>query len=299
MAYTRLEDDGYAGYKAVKQEIMNVGGWYFPSTSRKWSMDISRINYESTNDEQGIWAWRSLLKYDAKILQSITLSLGTGIEDLGSGRSATPLFYGLITGEVADELRAALSVKQDVTPDTLASLTRNIKRRDYKVELVFNLFPRVVLGGYYDFIDYSDSNRTENSNFQASYIILPEPTLLKVSYNYDFYDSREGQNPGLPADDGFALDDHPYWSPQDYWTTRFSLYFKHQLSNDALARGIPSYYTIEYSLGYDSVDNDLHELKSSLNFEIAKKYTLGGLYGYVDTGVYQHHEIFLTLMYRW
>ncbi|MEN8233241.1 MAG: hypothetical protein ABFR35_11285, partial [Thermodesulfobacteriota bacterium] len=130
-------------------------------------------------------------------------------------------------------------------------------------------------------------------------IFLPEPTLVKISYNYDFYDSKEGQKPGPPADDGFAPDDHPYWSPQDYWITRFSFYFKHQLSNDALARGIPSYYTIEYSLGYDSDDNDLHEFKGSLNFEIAKNYILGASYGYVDLDVYQHHKTFLSVMYRW
>ncbi|MFC1843374.1 tetratricopeptide repeat protein [Thermodesulfobacteriota bacterium] len=300
LTYTVEEDDGWAGYKAVKQEVMNVGGWYFPDTSRKWSLDIARINYESTNDEQGVRAWRSLLKYDAKIFQAVTLSLGGGIEDLGNGQGTTPLFYGLIKGEIADEIRAVLSVKQDVTPDTLASLTRNIKKRDYKFELVFNLFPRIVLGGYHDFIDYSDSNWTKNTNFRASYIFLPEPTLLEISYNYDFYDSRDGQNQAqAPAADGFALNDHPYWSPQAYWITRFSFNFKHQLSNDALARGIPSYYTIEYSLGYDSYDNDLHELKGSFNIEIAKKYILGASYGYVDMDVFQHHETYLTIMYRW
>ena len=81
--------------------------------------------------------------------------------------------------------------------------------------------------------------------------------------------------------------------------TKFSLYFKHQLSNDALARGIPSYYTIEYSLGYDRYDHDLHEFKSSLNIEILKHYTLAASYEYVDLDVYRGNEAFLTLMYRW
>ncbi|MEK6198227.1 MAG: hypothetical protein N2B58_08645, partial [Desulfobacterales bacterium] len=83
------------------------------------------------------------------------------------------------------------------------------------------------------------------------------------------------------------------------WITRFSFYLKHQLSNDALARGIPSYYTIEYSLGYDSDDNDLHELKGSFNIEIAKNYILGVSYGYVDLDVYEHHKTFVSVMYRW
>jgi tetratricopeptide (TPR) repeat protein len=299
LSYTIQEDDGWDGYMAVKQEIMKGGGWYFQSTNQKWSLDLARINYESTDDEQSVWAWRTMLTYDAKIFQALSLSLGGGIEDLGSGYSTSPLFCGMITGEIADEVRAVFSVKQDVTADTLASLTRVIKRRDYKIELMFDLFPRIVLGGYHDFIDYSDSNWTKKSTFWASYIFLPEPTLLQISYNYDYYDSKEGQKPGVPAGDGFALNDHPYWSPQDYWITRFTFYLKHQLSNDALARGIPSYYALEYSLGYDSYDNDLHELKGSLNIEIANNYILAASYGYVDLDVYQHHETFLSVMYRW
>ena len=299
LAYTIQEDDGWDGYMAVKQKIVEGGGWYFQSINQKWSLDLARIDYESTDDDQSVWAWRTMLTYDAKISQALSLSLAGGFEDIGSGYSTTPLFYGVITGKIADEMRAVFSVKQDVTADTIASLKRNIKRRDYKIEFLFDFFPRIVLGGYYDFIDYSDSNWTKNSTFWASYIFLPEPTLVKISYNYDFYDSKEGQKPGLPAGDGFAPDDHPYWSPQDYWITRFSFYFKHQLSNDALARGIPSYYTIEYTLGYDSDDNDLHEFKGGINFEIAKNYTLAASYGYVDLDVYQHNKIFLSVMYRW
>ena len=299
LSYINQEDDGWNGYKAVKQEMVKGGGWYYQSTIQKWSLDLARIDYESTNDEQNILAWRTTLAYDAKISQTLSLCLGGGIEYLEGGYSNTPLFYGVITGKIADELRTVFSLKQDVTPDTIASLKRNIIRRDYKIELVLDLLPRIVLGGYYDYIDYSDSNWTKNSTFWASYIFLPEPTLLKISYNYDFYDSKEGQNPGVPSGDGFAPDDHPYWSPLDYWITKFSFYFKHQLSNDALARGIPSYYTIEYSLGYDSYDNDLHELKGSFNIEVAKNYILGASYGYLDQDVYQHHEASLTIKYRW
>jgi hypothetical protein len=133
---------------------------------------------------------------------------------------------------------------------------------------------------------------------RTSYIVLPEPTLLKITYNYDFYDSYEGQKPGVPEDDGFAPDDHPYWSPVNYWITRFSFYFKHQLSDDTLARGVPSYYTLEYSLGYDSEDNDLHELKGSFNIEISRNYILSASYGFLNLDVYKHEEAFVTLMYR-
>ncbi len=298
LSFIMLDDDGWNGYKGVRQEIVKGGVNYHQTTKEDWNLDIARINYESTRDNQNIRSWRTMLSYDAKLSQAFGMTLGGGFEVLDSGYDDTPIFYGAVTGKIADEMRAVFSARQDVVVDTVASLKRNIKRRDYKIELMFDLFPRLLLGGYYDFINYSDSNWINNYTFWASYIFLPEPTLLKISYNYDFYDSREGQKPGVPLDDGFAPGDHPYWSPLNYWITRFSLYFRHQLSNDTLARGVPSYYTIEYSLGYDSDDNDLHELKGSFNVEIAKNYIVSASYGYVDVDVYQHEEALLSLMYR-
>ena len=196
--------------------------------------------------------WRTMLNYEAKLSQSFGLALGGGMEKLESPYDETPLLFSAVTAKLADEMRAVLSAKQEVVTDTIASLKRNIKRRDYKIDLIFDLFPRLLLGGHYDHMEYSDNNWTNNYTFWASYILLPEPTSLKISYNYDFYNSRDGQMPGEPSDDGFAPDDHPYWSPINYWITTFSFYFKRQLSNDTLARGVPSYYTIEYSLGYDA-----------------------------------------------
>ncbi|MBW2484080.1 MAG: tetratricopeptide repeat protein, partial [Deltaproteobacteria bacterium] len=298
LAYTVQDDDGWEGYKAVRQETVK-GGWnYYQSSSQRWGIDVARNDYESTRDEQNLSGWRTMLTYDLKLSQVLRLSLGGGFEKLTSDYDDTFLFSGAFTGKIADEMRAVFSVKQDVVADTIASLKRNIKKRDYKIEFLFDLFPRLLLGGYFNYMEYSDSNWTNNYTFWASYVVLPEPTLMKFSYRYDLYDSREGYKPGVPSDDGFAPDDHPYWSPLNYWITRFSFYFKHQLSNDALARGVPSYYTIEYSLGYDSEENDLHELKGSFNFEIARNYTVSASYGYLDLDVYQQTEAFLSLMYR-
>ena len=132
----------------------------------------------------------------------------------------------------------------------------------------------------------------------ASYIILPEPALLKINYSYDYYDSNEGPNPGVPSDDGFAPDDHPYWCPVNYWVTRFSFYLRNQFSHDTLARGTPSYYTLEYSVGYDAENNDVHEFKGSFNVEIAKHYTLSASYAYLDMNAYMHKEALMSVMYR-
>lgn len=298
LAYQVKEEDGWDGYKAIRQETVK-GNWkYYQSTNQQWNFEIARNFYESTNDAQSINSWRTMVSYGHKLSHSLDLSFGGGVERIDKIYDDTPLFFGSVTGKIADEMRAVFSIRQDVVTDTIASLKRNIKQRDYKIEVMFDLFPRLLLGGYFDFVNFSDSNWTNNYTFWASYILLPEPTLIKINYNYDLHDSREGKKPGPPLEDGFGFTDHPYWSPVDYWVTRFSVNLKHQLSNDALARGVPSYYTVEYSLGYDSDDNDLHELKGSFNFEIAENYTISASFNYYDLGVYQQEELKLSVMYR-
>jgi tetratricopeptide (TPR) repeat protein len=300
LAYVMQEDDGYDGYKAIRKKAADLTGWYSDSSSNDWSLNLQRIKYNSTNNDQDIKSWRAMLNIESKLSQAFQLKFGTGFENLEDGYDTTPLFYAAIIGKLRDEMRATLSFRQDVTADTIDSLTRDIILREYKIDFLFDLLPRVLMGGDYQYSDYSDSNWTNKYTFWSSYLFIPEPTLLKFSYKFDYYDSGEGQLSPLPPDKfGFAPNDHPYWAPIDYWITRFSLFFKHQISNDTLARGVPSYYTLEYSLGYDSDDNDLHEIKGSVSLELYKHFTINASYGYSDLDVYNHEEAHLSAIYSW
>ena len=300
LAYIMQEDDGWDGYMAIRKKAAAVTGWYSDSSSNDWSLNLQRIQYDSTNSSQDVKSWRAMLNVESKLSQAFHLSFGAGVENLEDGYDSTPLFYGAIIGKLRDEMRTTLSFRQDVTADTITSLTRDITLREYKIDFLFDLMPRVLMGGDFQYSDYSDSNWTNKYTFWSSYLFSPEPTLLKASYKFDYYDSNEGALSPLPPDEfPFAPNDHPYWAPTDYWITRFSFYFKHQISNDALARGVPSYYTLEYSLGYDSDDNDLHEVKGSISVELFKHLTLNASYGYLDQDVYNHEEANLSAMYRW
>jgi hypothetical protein len=298
LAYAMNDNDGWLGYRAVHMESLRGSGRYYRTSNQEWNLDLAGIDYESTRDDQSLRSRRAMVTYDARLSQAFNLTLGGGVEKPESGYDETILYYGALTGKLADEMRAVFSIRHDVVADTIASLKRNITRRDYKLEFTFDLFPRLLLGGHYDFTNYSDNNWTNNYTFWASYVLLPEPTLMKITYRYDFYDSREGIKPGEPLEDGFGAEDHPYWSPLNYWVTRFSFFFKYHLSGDTLARGIPSYCTVEYSLGYDTGDNDLHEIKTSFNIELAKNYTISASYGYLDLDIYQIKETLLSVMYR-
>jgi tetratricopeptide (TPR) repeat protein len=300
VGYLMQEDDGWDGYKAIKKNAAEVTGWYSDSSSNDWSLNLQRIKYDSTNNGMDVKSLRAMLKVESKLTQAFQLKFGAGFEKLEDGHDTTPLFYAAVIGKLRDEMRTTLSFKQDVTADTITSLFRDITLREYKIDFLFDLLPRVLMGGDLQYLDYSDSNWTNKYTVWSSYLFIPEPTLLKLSYKFDYYDSKEGALSPLPPDRfGFVPNDHPYWAPIDYWITRFSFYFKHQISNDTLARGVPSYYTFEYSLGYDSDDNDLQEVKGSISMELFKHLTINASYGYSDLDVYNHEEARLSAMYRW
>ena len=146
---------------------------------------------------------------------------------------------------------------------------------------------------------FEDGNRTDSYNLWSSYIFFFDPTYFRFKFNYTFADSRYGPNPGPPLDDGFGADDHPYWSPQNYWLSEFSQYFRHQLASDTLGRGVPKYYTVEYTWGYDANDDDLQSLATSLFLEVTQNVILQGSAALSSLGTYQSKELFFSAAYRW
>jgi hypothetical protein len=170
----------------------------------------------------------------------------------------------------------------------------------YSGGIAFDLFPRLLAGGDCRYIKYSDDNELDGYNFWISSILFTEPTYLELTYSYDFQDTSEGKKPGgIMLDDGFAENDHPYWSPGDYWYNRFRLYFKHMLSGDALKRGTPTYYTAEYLIDYDTNGHIIQKIKGELFVEITPHIMLESRAEIVSSDEIRNREFFVSAIYRW
>lgn len=297
--YGFQKEEGRDGYKNIRKEKGELALWYSPHLHHEIDASVSRNNYQTAEKDNKVKSTRAFLGYKTDVSDRLALSLGGGVEALDNGYSDTALFNCILSGKFGDKLDGSLGFTRDVVDDTPASLTRHIVQQDITAAVSVNLFSRLLLGGEYEFTDYSDDNETSGYELSAAYILFKDPTYLKFSYTYDFKDSQEGAAPGIPSDDGFAKKDHPYWAPVNYWTNRFSLYFKHQLSDNILGRGVPRYYSAKYSVEYDSNGYAIQTWDGGFFVEWTPNIIIEASAAVTSSQVYRNKEVSFSLICRW
>jgi hypothetical protein len=117
---------------------------------------------------------------------------------------------------------------------------------------------------------------------------------------YDFQDARESnQEGGILLADGFSAEDHPYWSPKNYWENSFGIYWKQYLFSEILEKEAPSYYTVEYRIDYDSTGHERQSLKGGFSMELNTHFILESAIEFISSDNYRASDLSLTAVYRW
>lgn len=300
MTYRSLREEGRGGYKAMQQERLGLSHRHTAGLQQELTADLARIKYHATDGDSTVKANRAEASYARRLFSGLTLTAGGGVSSLENGGDDTILARCSVAGDLGDRLWSSLSFERDVVEDTVASLTRAIVQEAVSAELGVDLLPRLQVGGGYGYTGYSDNNWTQGYDFWASYILITDPTLLQVSYTYDFKDSLEAPRlDGPELADGFAQEDHPYWAPRSYWQKRFKVFFRHQLGDDPYGREAARYYTAAYTMTYDSLGYPLQtwegsffvEWLPSVLFQASAKVTTGQ--------EYRSRNLFFSLIHRW
>jgi tetratricopeptide (TPR) repeat protein len=299
LRFAMREDDGWDNYKALREKKLEAVLQFSPLNNHKIRVTGSRKIYQSTASDLSVNSNRFVGRYSLRFNNSWKISLAGGVESLDDKKGDTALWAGELSGNIYDNLWGRVSYKRDSVTDTVASLTRNIIQQKTSVSLYSDVIPRLNVGGEYGFIDYSDNNHMIQYEVMAAYTLFYEPTLLEFSFRYNVQDSDRSTMAGPVLPDGFSMNDHPYWSPAYYWLNTFSLYFKHQLSDDSLDRGVGRYYTVKYSLGYDSRGYDLQALEGSFFVELNKHIILEASADIQSLKSFQSKKIQLTATARW
>ncbi|MDA8160515.1 MAG: tetratricopeptide repeat protein [Desulfobacteraceae bacterium] len=298
--YGYQNDAGHNGYLDRAKDWEELSFWEGGKARQEGELRVSRRNYRADSTDDVVRANRAEGSYSVSLLNNVTMHGGGGVESQETGGANTLLLNAGLTGKVGDGLTGALAFDQDVVDDTTASLRRRIHRQDLKGDLTLDPLPRLSLGGGYLFRDYSDNNWTTGYDLRSSYLLFDEPTLLKLTYSYDFKDSRQGGSPGLPlASDGFSANDHPYWAPKSYWLNLVGLYFKHSLTANALERAAPQYYTLEYALGHDANGYAVQSAKAGLYAELNPRYLLAAQGELTNSEDFRRQAYQVSLIYRW
>jgi len=299
LGYGYLKEEGREGYKAIRKSWEGASLQSSPYLQHNLEMNLARLNYQDPGGNGKIRGTRALVSYAANVNEQLLVRGGAGAELLGNGQPDTTLLEMAAEGRLGDRLTGILSYGRDVKHDTLASLGRNIVQQDYKADFVLDMVRSVQAGGGYLHSDYSDDNTTRGYDLWAAYLLFFDPALLKFSYTYDFKDTAEARGGGPLLSDGFAALDHPYWTPINYWQNRFSVYFKHQLSDDQFRRGVPRYYDLEYIVVYDEMGYAMQTWKGGFFVECVPQVILAATTELTSGQEYRAKEFFLSAVYRW
>ncbi len=299
-AYRYATEDGWDGYQSIRKHAFDTGAWASMQPGNDVEVTLSTIGYSSADADDSMRSQRAFVSFDKNLLDRFDLTLGGGVESLDGDYADAGLIECGLKGRVSDRLRGEVSYERDVVDDTVASLSRAIMAENLRAGLFLGILPRLLTGGDYDYTTYSDGNNMMGYSFWASYILLPDPTSLQVRFNYRFMDTEEGGNDRGPLlDDGFAADDHPYWTPRNYWKNGYAVLWTHKLSADTLERGTPSYYSAEYLVEYDANGHMLQTVRGGFSLELSNNWMLESAARLVLSDEYRAKDLSLSAVYRW
>ncbi|MHB1183251.1 MAG: tetratricopeptide repeat protein [Desulfobulbia bacterium] len=299
LGYGYLREEGREGYKAIRKSWEGASLQYSPYLQHDVAVDLARLDYQDPGGTGKIRGNRAFVSYAANINEQLLLRGGAGAELLENSQPDTALVELAAEGRLGDRLTGILSYGRDVKHDTLASLSRNIVQQDYRADFVVDMVPSVQAGGGYLYTDFSDNNTMKGYDVWAAYLLFFDPAFLKFCYTYDFKDTVSGRGDGVLLADGFGASDHPYWTPMNYWQNRFSLYFRHQLSDDQFRRGVPRYYDLEYAVVYDEMGYAMQTWKGGFFVEYAPQVIFSATTELTSGPDYRAKEFFLSAIYRW
>jgi tetratricopeptide (TPR) repeat protein len=309
-------DSGYSslsgrnGYQDIQQSRGGGSFWMLPTLRQELDMSWSTLHAISEDTDQALWRNRFLTTYSFYPHSNIDFITKVGADRpndykpddayASSSYDITPLYHLEMRGRIGDELYGFARLKQEVVDDTVQALEQGVRKRDLEGGVKVDLLPRLFCGGEYLFREYSDANHQNRYYVWASYLVHSEPTLLQVTYGQELLHNAEG-NMGrdFSYENGFAPGDHPYWSPKEYWQNSISVHFEHQLSADVLGRSAPSYYTLDYSFGYEEGGYDSHTFGGDIFLEMSRHFLVSSSFDMVQGGQVVRKDIALSLVYRW
>lgn len=291
---------GRDGYYDKRQRTGGIQAWFMPSLKHEFLLDMRRVYSQSDTVDQDLWYNQVKADLTWSPVYDLDFLFGIG-ENFGDGESGKTFLYNLrVNGRIGDMVQGYLGLSEDSVDDSVESLVRAISKKEYKAGVNLDLLPRLFVGSNYLFTEYSDGNHQNRYELWSSYILHSEPTLLKLRYGYEFsHNDDSNKNRDFSFTSGFSPFDHPYWSPKEYWQSLFTVFFEHQLAEDVLGRGAPSYYSLEYSFGYEIGGYGNHEVKADIFLEMNRHFLLNTSLDYSNGSEQKKFDFLFSIIYRW
>ncbi len=317
--YSTLEKEGRDGLIDLVKTSAGTGFKYNPSLSSEIYLEFDEINYSESSGDESLRG-RDISgrgRYDFNDRSSV--NLGLGIHMMDSGISSTHL-YDLRLDHGFDEILSGyIQYEQRVIDDTLAALEQALNTGSITAGMLIEGTTGVNIGGEYRRLWYDENNDQDRLYFWSSYSFFSEYNTFQVKYSYEtlnnsqsnFYIVETIADPVIDADTGELLTDVtetvtttvdaqiPYWSPGGYWQHQLTFSVRHLLSQFEGFEKAPSYYALDFSVGYESEENFTYSGKFDIFLEMNTHFLLKGELLYSNSDDYSEQKAAASLMYRW
>ena len=294
-----IEKEGRGGYVDILRKSQGSSFWFMPGLNKETSVDYKRNAYSDSSDLETLRGHRLVGAYSQNLFTDTDLLLRIGAESLDQD-DTTALAGFEVTHRLDDLLKGYISFDQDRVYDTLAALESGIYVQEYEIGLVAETTGGVVLGTDFQRRRFSDDNSQNHIHLWSAYNIYSETTTFKFQYNYKAIDSSIGN---FPSNVEFGSADFPtgppYWSPGSYQEHLGTVSFQHLLKSYSLTKGTPSFYAVDYSIGYETDQIISHKAGFEIFLELSSHFLLKGNLTYTTSTEYEQKGALVSLIYRW
>lgn len=294
-----VEKEGRNGYIDTLRTSQGGTLWMMPDFNKEISLEYRRNSYTDSKDVDTIRGHRGEGSYSRDLPADFDLQLRAGAESLDDFET-TAIAGARLNSRLDEYVKGYVLFDQNAVYDTLAALRQGIYLQDYEAGLIVETPKGIALGADYRRRRYSDDNSQNQFHLWSGYAIYAEATTFKLQYDYRLIDNSEASTIFFPAaTDEEAVDTPLYWSPDEYWEHLGTISFQHLLKAYSLTRGTPSYYSLDYSMGFESGQNFTHKIGFEILLEMSPHFLLKGNLSFATSDEYEQQGALLSLMYRW
>ncbi len=290
---------GREGYINVKKITTGIEGRKMPAFDQELDVRAERSYAISSDNTQKVWITKLSGTYIINFKDDNDLLINLGGNFANS--EANILYKIGLKGRIDEYISGHISFDQGVVEDTVPAIRDGIYFRNFSTGLRFDPLPRFFFGGDFRYREYGDNNYQSRYHLWSSYDLFGETSLLQLKYDYN---TMKNSRPNLgrkevPSITDFAEGDLPYWSPDLYWRHLVTVRFKHNMENELSTSTGTSYYTLDYSFGYESGCEMVDSVGVNIFLEMNSHFLLKGNFEYYSAGDYRMKTGMFSVIYRW
>jgi lipopolysaccharide biosynthesis regulator YciM len=317
--YSTVEKDGRDGLVDLVKTSAGTGFKYNPSLSTEVSLQFGELNYSDVSGDNTLSGREFSGRGSYDFNDKSSASVGLGLHMMDSEVASTHL-YDLRFDHGFDEILSGyMQYKQSVIDDTLEALEQALHTGSITAGMLIEGTTGINIGGEYRRLWYDEDNDQDRLFLWSSYSFFSKYNTFQLKYSYELLNNSQNNyytvetiaDPVIDAETGEILTDVgetitttvdaelPYWSPGGYWQHQLTFSVRHLLSQFEGFEKAPSYYALDFSVGYESEENFTYSGKFDIFLEMNTHFLLKGELLYSNSDDYSEQRAAASLMYRW